>query len=96
VALLTAGAGLLMVSNFRYHSFKVLDCTGACPSWSLVVVMLGFALVVLDPPIVLFLLFLGYAVSGPAFTLVRLRQRAMASRAGRARSDRSRAPAVCR
>jgi CDP-diacylglycerol---serine O-phosphatidyltransferase len=37
--------------------------------------MLGFALVVLDPPIVLFLLALSYAVSGPVFTLVRRRQR---------------------
>jgi CDP-diacylglycerol--serine O-phosphatidyltransferase len=75
VAVLTAGAGLLMVSNFRYHSFKVLDLHGRVPFVVMVVVMLGFALVVLDPPIVLFLLFLCYAVSGPAFTLVRLRQR---------------------
>ena len=75
VAVLTAGAGLLMVSNFRYHSFKVLDLHGRVPFMVMVVVMLGFALVVLDPPIVLFLLFLGYALSGPAFTLVRLRQR---------------------
>jgi len=75
LAVLTAGAGLLMVSNFRYHSFKVLDLQGRVPFMVVVVVMLGFALVVLDPPIVLFLLFLGYAVSGPTFTLVRLRQR---------------------
>ena len=75
LALLTAGAGLLMVSNFRYHSFKVLDLQGRVPFMVVVAVMLGFALVVLDPPIVLFLLFIGYAVSGPAFTLVRLRQR---------------------
>lgn len=75
LALLTAGAGLLMVSNFRYQSFKVLDLHGRVPFMVTVVVMLGFALVVLDPPIVLFLMFLGYAVSGPAFTLVRLRQR---------------------
>ncbi|MGB5833349.1 MAG: CDP-diacylglycerol--serine O-phosphatidyltransferase [Thiohalocapsa sp.] len=75
LALLTAGAGLLMVSNFRYHSFKVLDLHGRVPFIVMVVVMLGFALVVLDPPIVLFLLSLAYATSGPVFTLVRLRQR---------------------
>jgi len=75
VAVLTAGAGLLMVSNFRYHSFKVLDLHGRVPFMFIVVAMLGLALVVLDPPIVLFLLFLGYAISGPVFTLVRRRQR---------------------
>jgi CDP-diacylglycerol--serine O-phosphatidyltransferase len=41
----------------------------------IVLAMLGLALVVLDPPIVLFLLFFGYAISGPVFTLVRRRQR---------------------
>jgi CDP-diacylglycerol--serine O-phosphatidyltransferase len=64
-----------MVSNFRYHSFKVLDLHGQVPFMFIVVAMLGLALVVLDPPIVLFLLFLGYAISGPVFTLVRRRQR---------------------
>jgi CDP-diacylglycerol--serine O-phosphatidyltransferase len=75
LGLLTAGAGLLMVSNFRYHSFKTLDLHGRVPFMVIVLVMLVFALVVLDPPIVLFLMFLSYAASGPVFTLVRLRQR---------------------
>ncbi len=74
-AALTAGSGLLMVSNFRYHSFKELDMHGRVPFMVIVVVMLVFALVVLDPPIVLFLMFLGYAISGPALTLIQLRQR---------------------
>ncbi|WP_295538825.1 CDP-diacylglycerol--serine O-phosphatidyltransferase [uncultured Thiohalocapsa sp.] len=75
VALFTAGAGLLMVSNFRYHSFKLLDLQGQVPFMVLVAVMLGFALVVLDPPIVLFLLFVGYALSGPVLTLIQRRRR---------------------
>jgi CDP-diacylglycerol--serine O-phosphatidyltransferase len=74
-ALLTAAAGLLMVSNFRYQSFKVLDLQGRVPFMVSVLVMLGFALVVLDPPILLFLMFLGYAASGPVFTWARRRQR---------------------
>lgn len=74
-ALLTAAAGLLMVSNFRYQSFKVLDLQGRVPFMVSVLVMLGFALVVLDPPIVLFLMFFGYAASGPVFTWARRRQR---------------------
>ncbi len=75
IALFTAGAGLLMVSNFRYHSFKMLELYGRVPFVALVAVMLGFALVVLDPPIVLFLMFIGYALSGPALTLVQRRRR---------------------
>ncbi|MBK1705719.1 CDP-diacylglycerol--serine O-phosphatidyltransferase [Halochromatium glycolicum] len=75
VAVLTALSGLLMVSNFRYHSFKVLDLQGRVPFMVTVLVMLGFALVVLDPPVLLFVMFLGYAVSGPVFTLARRRQR---------------------
>ncbi len=75
VALFTAGAGLLMVSNFRYHSFKLLELHGKVPFMVLVAVMLGFALVVLDPPIVLFALFLGYALSGPVLTLIQRRRR---------------------
>jgi CDP-diacylglycerol---serine O-phosphatidyltransferase len=74
VAVLTAAAGLLMVSNFRYHSFKLLDLHGQVPFVVLVLVMLGVALVVLDPPIVLFLLFFAYAVSGPVLTLVQRRR----------------------
>jgi CDP-diacylglycerol--serine O-phosphatidyltransferase len=90
VALFTTGAGLLMVSNFRYHSFKLLDLHGQVPFVVLVVAMLGFALVVLDPPIVLFLLFLGYALSGPVLTLVqRRRRRGRRRREGAAGAERS-------
>ncbi|WPL17578.1 CDP-diacylglycerol-serine O-phosphatidyltransferase [Thiorhodovibrio winogradskyi] len=78
--LLTTAAGLLMVSNFRYHSFKELDVHGRVPFVVMVAVVLGFSLVVLDPPIVLFVLFVGYAISGPLMTLIQLRQRRGARR----------------
>lgn len=87
VAVLTALSGLLMVSNFRYHSFKVLDLHGRVPFMFIVLVMLGFALVVLDPPMLLFTMFLGYAISGPVFTLVRRRQRLTQSRLRRGDRD---------
>jgi CDP-diacylglycerol--serine O-phosphatidyltransferase len=64
-----------MVSNFRYYSFKLLEFNGRVPFVMLVAVMLGFALVVLDPPILLFLLFIIYALSGPVLTLVQRRRR---------------------
>jgi CDP-diacylglycerol--serine O-phosphatidyltransferase len=73
-AFLTAGAGLLMVSNFRYQSFKQLNLQGRVPFLLTVLVMLGFAIVFIYPPLVLFLLALAYAVSGPVWTLLRLRQ----------------------
>ncbi len=75
VGLLTAAVGLLMVSNFRYHSFKELDFRGKVPFFALVVIMLVFSIVLWEPPFVLFAVFLTYAVSGPVLTLIYLRQR---------------------
>lgn len=72
--IITLAIGLLMVSNARYHSFKEIDLRGKIPFIVLVAVMLGFALVLWHPPLVLFLLFLGYAISGPAMTLMQLRR----------------------
>jgi len=72
---LTAVTGLLMVSNFRYNSFKEVDFKGKVPFFSIVVIMLGFAVVVVKPELVLFLMFLVYAFSGPVLTLLQLRRR---------------------
>jgi CDP-diacylglycerol--serine O-phosphatidyltransferase len=72
---LTIIVGLLMVSNLRYHSFKEIDFRGRVSFIAAVVVMLIFAVIFFQPPLVLFLGFLAYAVSGPVFTLVQLRKR---------------------
>ncbi|TAN50499.1 MAG: CDP-diacylglycerol--serine O-phosphatidyltransferase [Methylococcaceae bacterium] len=72
---LTVFSGLLMVSNVRYHSFKEVDMKGKVPFVVVIAVMLGFAVVLAQPPLMLFLIFLSYAVSGPALTLVILRKR---------------------
>ena len=88
VAVLTVGSGLLMVSNFRYLSFKQLNLHGRVPFVLAVVVMLAVALIVIHPPVILFLGFVLYAISGPVWTLVRLRQQ----RAMRRRGHRSGAP----
>jgi CDP-diacylglycerol--serine O-phosphatidyltransferase len=89
VALLTVASGLLMVSNFRYLSFKQLNLQGRVPFVLVVAGMLGVALIVIHPPVILFLGFLAYAISGPVLTLVRLRDRRKARRLGR-RGDGSR------
>jgi CDP-diacylglycerol--serine O-phosphatidyltransferase len=73
-AIMTTLVGLLMVSNFRYHSFKEIDFHGKVPFIVLVVVVVVLAVVQTHPPTVLFLLFLIYAVSGPVLTLLQLRK----------------------
>lgn len=65
MAVLTAGIGLLMVSNFEYYSPKVLSTKGRVPFIFMVVVVLVFAVLLADPPRVLLVLFAGYAASGP-------------------------------
>jgi CDP-diacylglycerol--serine O-phosphatidyltransferase len=71
---LTLVAGLLMVSNIRYHSFKGLDLRGKVPFVAILVVVLVYVTITIDPPKVLFFGFLLYALSGPVMT-VYLRQR---------------------
>jgi CDP-diacylglycerol--serine O-phosphatidyltransferase len=70
--IVTVGAGLLMVSNLRYASFKQVDFRGKVPFFAIVVVMLAFAVVLSEPPLVLFLVFSVYMLSGPAIGLRRL------------------------
>ncbi len=71
LALITALVGLLMVSNFRYYSPKVLNLKGRVPFVTLVVVVIGLAITLVDPPRVLLCLFGVYALSGPVMAIVR-------------------------
>ncbi len=77
--LLTLSTGLLMVSNFRYYSFKDIDFRGKVPFVVAIAVMLGIAFVMTQPQTMLFVLSFGYLVSGPLVTLV-LRRRKRLSR----------------
>jgi CDP-diacylglycerol--serine O-phosphatidyltransferase len=72
---LTLVAGLLMVSNIRYQSFKQVDFHGKVPFFAVVAVVLAAAVVLTDPAVILFLIFLVYALSGPVQTLIGLRRR---------------------
>ncbi|MEJ2143042.1 MAG: CDP-diacylglycerol--serine O-phosphatidyltransferase [Gammaproteobacteria bacterium] len=72
---ITLLAGLLMVSNIRYHSFKGIDLKDKVPFMAMLIIVLVFVLVTYDPPSVLFSIFLIYALSGPVMTLVQLKQR---------------------
>lgn len=62
---LTLAAGLLMVSNVSFYSFKDFDLRNRVPFVAVLVVLLVFALTTIDPPKVLFGVFLLYALSGP-------------------------------
>ena len=71
---LTLAAGVLMVSNIRYHSFKQFDLKGRVPFITILVLVLTLALIALRPSIVLFLLAFIYAISGPIMTLLLIRR----------------------
>ncbi len=68
---LTLATGLSMVSSFRYNSFKKLNLTGRMRFVSFAMVVGVFALLMIDPPRILFFVFLTYALSGPAAVIWR-------------------------
>lgn len=63
-------AALLMVSTFKYWSFKDLGWAQRHPARTLLVVVLGVMIVATSPELFLFLIFTGYALSGPVRRLV--------------------------
>ena len=66
----TISTGLLMVSNFRYSSFKEIDPKRKVPFVVAIAIMLVIGFVMAQPQTMLFLLAVGYALSGPIVTLV--------------------------
>ncbi|HLE94200.1 MAG TPA: CDP-diacylglycerol--serine O-phosphatidyltransferase [Sulfuricaulis sp.] len=70
----TVLAGVLMVSNIRYRSFKDVNLRGRVSFMTILALPLVFVLLFQDPPRVLFLTFLAYATSGPVATLFRRRR----------------------
>ncbi|NOQ15736.1 MAG: CDP-diacylglycerol--serine O-phosphatidyltransferase [Methyloprofundus sp.] len=75
VLVMAVSTGLLMVSNFRYYSFKDINLRGKVPFVVVIGVMLGFAITLSNPATVLFLFFFGYALSGPIMTMLLLRRK---------------------
>jgi CDP-diacylglycerol---serine O-phosphatidyltransferase len=65
MAIITAVTGLLMVSHFKYFSPKLINFKGRVPFVTLVFIVLGFSVLMVDPPTVLLVLFTAYALSGP-------------------------------
>jgi CDP-diacylglycerol--serine O-phosphatidyltransferase len=73
---ITALAATLMVSRFPYRSFKDRAASERVRYSRLLLVPLVIALIATNPPVVLFLLFSGFALSGPlVWSWVKLRRR---------------------
>lgn len=72
---ITIWAGVLMVSNFRYYSFKGINWKGKVPFVALLLFVLIIVLVSIDPSLMLFAGFLIYSLSGIVMTLLQWRSR---------------------
>lgn len=72
VAIMTVIIALLMVSNIRYYSFKEIDVKRRVPFLYVLLMVLLFAAIAVDPAFVLFCAFVIYALSGPTHTVIRL------------------------
>lgn len=72
---ITVFAGLSMVSNVRFYSFKDFNMRKSVPFTVIVLVALFFILIFSYPPGVLFTLFLCYALSGYVLWLLSFRKK---------------------
>lgn len=63
---------IVMVSNFRYRSFKDLDLKERLPFKYLILGVMILVVVALRPEVMLFVLFLTYATLGAVFGILRL------------------------
>lgn len=72
---LTLFAGLSMVTSLRFYSGKDINLRKSVPFIFVVGIALFFTLISVDPPIVLFLIFLGYGLSGYLYGIVCLYRR---------------------
>lgn len=61
----------LMVSNIPYYSFKEIDFKGKVPFLYLLLVVGLFVAIAAEPPVVLLIFFISYALSGPVKLLWR-------------------------
>jgi CDP-diacylglycerol--serine O-phosphatidyltransferase len=62
--IITLFAGITMVSNIPFYSFKGINFRRSVPFWAILLVVFAVTLISTHPPTVLFLLFVAYSVSG--------------------------------
>ncbi|CAG9000198.1 MAG: hypothetical protein CENE_02188 [Candidatus Celerinatantimonas neptuna] len=73
-AFITVCSGLLMVTNFRYYSFKGIDLKGRVPFVVVLLMVLILVVIASRPALVLFVAFSLYAISGPIYTIRAVRK----------------------
>jgi CDP-diacylglycerol--serine O-phosphatidyltransferase len=64
----TLFAGLTMVSNLRYYSFKTINLRRSVPFVAVIMIVLAIALLIYQPSVVLFAGFVIYSLSGFAWS----------------------------
>jgi CDP-diacylglycerol--serine O-phosphatidyltransferase len=67
--------GLMMVSNFKYNSFKGVDFKGRVPFIAMLAVIFFFVVIASNPPVMLLLIVLSYSLSGPIMWVFSLMKR---------------------
>ncbi|MEI8054899.1 MAG: CDP-diacylglycerol--serine O-phosphatidyltransferase [bacterium] len=75
LAFIMIAVGTLMISNIRFRSFKDAELKNHVPFVVILIAVLVLVLITFDPSKVLFVVFAGYAISGPVATIWGLRQK---------------------
>jgi len=78
VPVLISMLALLMVSNIRYRSLKQLDFRSPRSSWVLVAIVVAIVVIAAAPEKTLFILAVGYALSGPLEAVIFRKRRRQA------------------
>jgi CDP-diacylglycerol--serine O-phosphatidyltransferase len=73
-AFITLYGGITMVVNVPFYSFKTINLRRSVPFTVISLIVLGFVLISFDPPIVLFLLFVAYGLSGYVYWIWKKRR----------------------
>ena len=73
--IILVGAGVLMVSNVRYYSFKEINLKGRSSFKFLLIATLILIVVTVWPSAILFVFFLAYALSGLIMTMIEVRKK---------------------
>jgi CDP-diacylglycerol--serine O-phosphatidyltransferase len=60
----TLFAGITMVSNVPFYSFKDINFRKSVPFWAILLAVFALVVISSNPPMVLFLVFVAYALSG--------------------------------
>ncbi len=87
ILVLVYSLAFLMVSNIKYYSFKELNLSKRMPFRFLVAIILLLIVVAAEPPVMLFVLTLGYVLSGPVTELMYRRKKLLQKQAEGAKKE---------